>query len=71
MSNGTVSVDPQFGINRLMELVKGRSCRLLRQEFAALKRKVPTVWTNSCVCAPTGGAPLPVIKQDIEQQKHV
>ncbi len=62
---------PQFGIHRLMKLVKGRSSRLLRQEFAALKRKVPTLWTNSYVCATTGGAPLSVIKQYIEQQKHV
>ena len=66
-----VSVDPQFGIHRLMKLVKGRSSRLLRQEFPMLKRKLPTLWTNSYFCAPTGGAPFSLIKQYIEQQKHV
>ncbi len=66
-----VSVDPQFGIHRLMKLVKGRSSRLLRQEFPVLKRKLPTLWTNSYVCATTGGAPLSVVTQYIEQQKHV
>jgi len=66
-----VSVDPQLGIHRLMKLVKGGASRLLRQEFPVLKRKLPTLWTNSYFCATTGGAPLSVIKQYIEQQKHV
>jgi REP-associated tyrosine transposase len=66
-----VSVAPQFGIHRLMKLVKGRSSRLLRQEFPMLKRKLPTLWTNSYFCATTGGAPLSLIKQYIEQQKYV
>lgn len=66
-----VSVDPQFGIHRLMKLVKGRSSGLLRQEFPMLKRKLPTVWTNSYFCATTGGAPRSLIKQSSEQHKHV
>ncbi len=66
-----VSVDPQFGIHRLMKLVKGRSSRLLRQEFPVLKRKLPTLWTNSYFVSTTAGAPLSVIKAYIEQQKHV
>jgi putative transposase len=66
-----VSVDPQFGIHRLVKLLKGRSSHLLRQEFPPLKRKLPTLWTNSYFVATVGGAPLAVIKQYIEQQKHV
>ena len=66
-----VSVDPQFGIHRLMKLIKGRSSRVLRQEVPALKRKLPSLWTNSYFVATTGGAPLAVIKQYIEQQKDV
>ena len=66
-----VSVDPQFGIHRLMKLIKGRSSRLLRQEFAVLKRKLPSLWTNSSFVGTTGDAPLSLIKQSIEQQKHV
>jgi len=66
-----VSVDPQFGIHRLMKLVKGRSSRFLRQEFRVLKRKLPTLWTNSYYVGTTGGAPLALIKQYIEQQMHV
>lgn len=66
-----VSVDRQFGIHRLMKLVKGSSSRFLRQEFPVLKRKLPTLWTNWYCVRTTGGAPLSVVKQSIEQQKHV
>lgn len=66
-----VNVDPQFGIHRLVKLIKGRSSRFLRQEFPELKRKLPTLWTNSYFVSTTGGAPLSIIKQYIEQQKHV
>lgn len=66
-----VSVNPQFGIHRLVKLVKGRSSRFLRQEFPVLKRKLPTLWTNSYFVGTTGGAPLALIKEYIEQQKHV
>jgi REP-associated tyrosine transposase len=36
-----------------------------------LKRKLPSLWTNSYFVSTTGGAPLSSIKQYIEQQKHV
>ena len=32
---------------RLVRLLKGRSSRLLRQEFPTLKSRLPTLWTNS------------------------
>jgi len=66
-----VECDPQFGIHRLVRLIKGRSSRFLRQEFPALKRKLPTLWTNSYCVSTVGGAPLSVIKQYLEKQKHV
>lgn len=64
-------VDPQFGIAKFVRLVKGRSSRLLRQEFPKLKSRLPTLWTNSYFVSTVGGAPLAVIKQYIEQQKHI
>jgi putative transposase len=66
-----VEVDPQFGIHRLVRLMKGHSSRLLRQEFPKLKTRMPTLWTNSYFVSTVGGAPLAVIKQYIEHQKHV
>jgi putative transposase len=64
-----VEVDPQFGIHRLVKRIKGRSSRLLRQEFKSLKSRLPTLWTNSYFVSTVGGAPLAIIKQYIEQQK--
>jgi putative transposase len=66
-----VEVDPQFGVHRLVKGLKGRSSRLLRQEFPHLRRRLPTLWTNAYFVATTGGAPLATIKRYVEQQKHV
>ncbi len=66
-----VEVDPQYGIHKLVKLIKGRSSRILRQEFPALKTRLPTLWTNSYFVSTVGGAPLAVIKQYIENQKNV
>lgn len=60
--------DPQFGIARFVRLVKGRSSRLLRQEFPKLKSRLPTLWTNSVFISTVGGAPLSLVKQYIENQ---
>jgi putative transposase len=64
-----VEVDPQFGIHRLVKAIKGRSSRLLRQEFPWLRSRLPTLWTNSYFVATVGGAPLSVIKRYVETQK--
>ena len=66
-----VEVDPQYGIHRLIKLVKGRSSRFLRLEYPALRSRLPTLWTNSYFVSTCGGAPLAVIKQYIENQKSV
>jgi len=64
-----VNVNPQFGIHRLVRLLKGRSSRVLRQEFPRLKTRLPTLWTNSYFVSTTGGAPLELVKRYIEGQK--
>jgi putative transposase len=66
-----VEVDPQFGIHRFVKLAKGRSSRLLRDEFPRLRSRLPTLWTNSYFVSTVGGSPLSVIKQYIENQKRV
>lgn len=66
-----VEVDPQFGIHRLIKNIKGYTSRVMRQEFRALRTRIPTLWTNSYCVIACGGAPLSVIKQYIENQKDV
>ena len=65
-----LEVDPQFGIHRAVKALKGRTSRILRQEYPWLRSRIPTLWTNSYFCSTVGGAPLSVIKQYIENQKQ-
>lgn len=66
-----VEVDPQFGIHKAVKQIKGRTSRILRQEFSCLTSRLPTLWTNSYFVSTVGGAPLSVIKQYIENQKNI
>ncbi len=66
-----MEVDPQFGIHKAVKLIKGRTSRILRQEFSWLRSRLPSLWTNSYFVSTVGGAPLAVIKQYIENQKNV
>lgn len=66
-----ISCDPQFGIHQVVKRMKGRSSKLLRDEFPFLKSRIPSLWTNSYFVATVGGAPLAVIKQYIRDQQLV
>lgn len=66
-----VSVDPQFGIHRLVKQIKGRSSRVLRDQYPTLKSRLPTLWTNSYFVSTVGGEPLSVVKKYIENQKLI
>ncbi len=66
-----VEVDPQYGVHRLVKAVKGRSSRVLRDEFPWLRSRLPTLWTNAYFVATVGGAPLEVIRKYVENQKNV
>lgn len=64
-----VGCDPQFGIHRLVKLLKGHSSHALREEFPALKRRLPSLWTNSYFVATTGGVTLETLKRYVQNQK--
>lgn len=66
-----VDCDPQYGINKLVRLIKGRTSRYLRSEFPSLKRRLPTLWTNNYFVATVGGAPLSIVKQYVQNQRNV
>lgn len=65
-----VEVGPRFGIHKLVKAVKGRSLRILRQEFPSLRSKLPTLWANSSFVATVGGAPLDVATWYVEKQSR-
>jgi putative transposase len=64
-----VGCDPQFGIHRLVKLLKGYSSHALRVEYPALKRRLPSLWTNSYFVATVGGVTLETLKRYVENQK--
>jgi putative transposase len=64
-----VGCDPQFGIHRLVKFVKGATAHQLRQEFPVLKKKLPSLWTNSYYVGTTGGVTIETVKRYVESQK--
>ena len=64
-----VDVDPQFGINKVVKTIKGKTSRILRNEFPWLRTKLPTLWTNSYFVTTVGSARLDVVKKYIQSQK--
>ena len=66
-----IEVDPQFGIHTAIKRIKGKSSKILREEFKWLCSRLPCLWTNSYFISTVGGAPIAIIKQYIEEQKNV
>ena len=66
-----VDVDPQFGVHKFIKRVKGRSSRILRDKYEEIRKRIPTLWTNSYFVSSVGGTTLDVIKKYIKEQKNV
>ena len=60
---------PQFGIHRLVKLLKGYSSHALRAEFPALKRRLPSLRTNSSFVSTVGGVTPEALKRYVENQR--
>ena len=60
--------DPPFGSLRLVKLLKGYSSHALRVVSPALKRRVPSLWTNSYFCSTVGGVRLETLKRHVDCQ---
>lgn len=63
-----VGCDPQFGLHRLVKLLKGYSSHTLREEFPTLKRRLPSLWTHRYFVATTGGVTLETLKRYVHNQ---
>ena len=62
-----LSVDPQFGIHKVVKRFKGVSSRYLRKEFPELM-KLPSMWTRSYFVSTAGQVSMETIKKYIESQ---
>ncbi|MGH9070018.1 MAG: IS200/IS605 family transposase [Acidimicrobiales bacterium] len=63
-----VEIPPTVALSRFVGLLKGRSSRLLRQEFVHLHR-MAALWSPSWFVSTVGGAPLEVVRRYVENQK--
>lgn len=61
--------NPIIPIHLIVRNLKGKSSRILRQEFPHLKKKLPCLWTRSYYCETIGCINEETIKEYIENQK--
>jgi putative transposase len=66
-----LDVNPKIGIFSVVSKIKGCTSRVLREEFPALKKRIPTLWTHSIFISSVGAVTLEVVKKYIEEQKKV
>lgn len=65
-----VSADPMIPAHKIVKAFKGRSSRLLRQEFHELLR-LPSLWTRSYFVSTAGNVSSETIKRYIEEQPRI
>lgn len=62
-----VELPPQVAVSQLVQILKGRSSRRLRQEFPHLAR-MKCLWSPSWFVSTVGGAPLEVVRRYVQNQ---
>jgi putative transposase len=63
-----VNVPPNVAAHQVVKAIKGRSSRLLRQEFPQLL-KLPSLWTHSYFVSTAGNVSNETVRRYIENQK--
>lgn len=66
-----IEFDPRLLLHKIIKDIKGRSARLLREEFPSLKTRLPNLWTRSYFCSSVGHVNEETVKLYIENQKNV
>lgn len=66
-----LDVNPKIGIFTVVNKIKGYTSHVLRNEFPSLKRRLPTLWTQSKFISSVGAVSLEVVKKYIQEQKNV
>jgi REP-associated tyrosine transposase len=66
-----VEADPTLCVAEIVNRFKGRTSRLLREEFPALRSRLPTLWSRRYFAASVGAVSEATIRRYIEAQKGV
>ena len=61
--------NPTIPIHLIVKNLKGKSSKILRDEFPQLRRRLPCLWTRSYYCETIGCINEETIKKYIENQK--
>ena len=64
-----VEADPTLAVAEIVNRFKGRSSRLMRQEFPALRSRLPTLWSRSYYAGSVGHVSAKVVEAYIAAQK--
>ena len=64
-----VEADPRWCVAEIVNRLKGSSSRILRQEFSALRSRLPTLWSRSYYAGTVGHVSEKTVREYIEAQK--
>jgi putative transposase len=64
-----VESDPTLCVAEIVNRIKGFTSRVLRQEFAELRSRLPTLWSRSYYAGTVGSVSSSVVARYIENQK--
>lgn len=63
-----INVQPTYAPSKIMNIIKGKTSRIIRQEFEHLS-KMPSVWTRSYFVSTAGNVSSEIIKRYVENQR--
>ena len=66
-----IDCNPRFGVCDCVTKLKGISSRMMRDEFPALRKRIPSLWTHSYFVSSVDCVTLETVKKYIEDQKGV
>lgn len=66
-----IEFDPRLTLHKIIKQLKGNSSRILREEFPALKSKLPSLWTRSYFSCSSGSLDEKSMQKYIEGQKNL
>jgi putative transposase len=64
-----VEANPTLCVAEIVNRLKGRTSRVLREEFPSLRSRLPSLWSRSYFAATTGHVAQETIRRCIEAQK--
>jgi len=65
-----LEADTTISVAEIVNRIKGKTSRLLRQEFPSLRSRLPTLWSRSYYAGSVGHVSQDTVQKYIENQKN-